>query len=247
MRTAILVILGVLALLVGACSNDSAEEITTASSATSLVPTTLIEPSPSSQSEPPKCDPNRSAPTGMELWRWGDVTVFIPADGSLRAIGKPPLDPKTEVYELYIEPKAHPDHGIVIDPISGVVRQIADDVQPDNEVAVQDVVKTIEVCPLDPAAAPWPYSGDPPSGATKTLLGLEYIEPDPASGIQVGGGTLCSDGCLDFLAVESALSVAYVAPEDGRLITPPGVPAHIVPEEQPAFDRFLSSVRVVKQ
>lgn len=201
------------------------------------------EPNPVIELPTPSVQPGCLAsppPPGVKLWRWGDVIVLIPGDGEIRVVGT--FDGYDEHPAL--EVSAGGGWGrTVIDATTGAM--ITQDPKGDKAAEIDSVLATASVCPFDGRTAPWPYTGDPPDGPRLTLGKLSYLEPDPATGIQVLGGSECSastqgGGCHDFLDVRSARSSMYVDAEDGRVIEP----AKIVTEEQEAFDRYLATVQV---
>lgn len=200
--------------------------------------------SPSPEATPAACDPNPTAPAGAKVWRWGDVTVIIPEDSGVRAVGDFGAEAKPF---LAISPEEDIDARTVVDARTGAV--LADHSQGDKEPAIQAVVATISVCPLDTGTAPWPYTGEPPEAGRMTFGKLGYLEPDPASGIQVMGRTYCgvsstgTEGCRYSLAARSARSSLYIDTETGKTIEP----SKIASEDQEAFGRFFAAVSIEAQ
>jgi len=108
------------------------------------------------------------------------------------------------------------------------------------------VLATISVCPFDRATAPWPYNGDPPVLPPKTLGKIRYLEPDPASGIQVLSSFSCPQvmegghgGCSDFLNVHSARSEMWIDAETGEPWS-----LMVAEEDRDAFERYLASIQI---
>jgi hypothetical protein len=89
-----------------------------------------------------------------------------------------------------------------IDPTTGATLPLERPPHP----GVEAVVKTVAVCPFDRSTAPWPHTGDPPGSTPQVLGRARYLEPDPASGIQVLIGGECANGCRNAVAVRSAYS-----------------------------------------
>jgi hypothetical protein len=83
---------------------------------------------------------------------------------------------------------------------------------------------------------------------------LTYLEPDPSTGIQVLGGTACSSGggptgsdaspgtsgCKEYLSITSARSSVALDLETGNVIS-----TVVAPDEQNAFDRYITSVELI--
>ena len=192
---------------------------------------------PSTQETPAGCDPNPPPPPGTKLWRWGDLTVHIPESG-IRVLGIPEQEGGPS---LEISPLADPDHGIEIDARTGAVAiRVDDDAQADNEAEVNGVANAIKICPIDRSRAPWPYTGDPPATMPISLGKVRYVEPDPASGIQVLIGGECANGCRDAVAVRSAHSTMDIDVETGEMWPS----SNIAPGEREAFERYLASVQI---
>jgi hypothetical protein len=201
--------------------------------------TTPIEtPSPapaSSAATPAFCDPNPPPPAGKILWRWGDITLHIPPDNVVRVYGdaaKPfvyVFEDSSGLGETYLDAKT-----------GTIVRRAAE------LPAVDAVLATISVCPFDRATAPWPYNGDPPVLPPKTLGKIRYLEPDPASGIQVLSSFSCPQvmegghgGCSDFLNVHSARSEMWIDAETGEPWS-----LMVAEEDRDAFERYLASIQI---
>ena len=209
----------------------------TASVAATSAPTADETPTAS-----PPCDPNRTSAPGAKLWRWGDLTVSIPEGSEVLAAGGTAQDGEIVVV---LNLTSAPDKGLVVSAETGAVLT---DQSAEQRAVIDPVLATVSVCPFDPKVAPWPYTSKVPEGARLTYGKLSYLEPDPATGIEVSGGLACAgstrnSGCHRFLGVRSASSSMYIDWESGAVIEP----ADIAPEEQEAFDRYLASVQVVAQ
>lgn len=185
------------------------------------------------------CNANPIPAPGTTLSRWGDLTIMIPegvlAYGDLDETGVPVL--------VIFPQEINQSYRTVIDATTGTVVAVVNDaggLRP-KEAEIQAALESVSICPLDAAAAPWPYAGEPPDGPRQTVGKLSYLEPDPATGIQVFGGGQCNGECRTFIRVSSVRSSVYVDAGNGQVIGP----AKIAPEEKEAFERYLASVQVI--
>jgi hypothetical protein len=196
--------------------------------------TTPTDSQSDARETPTVCGPNTSPAPGNTLFRWGDMTLQIPLDGTVRAVGEAAND--------YSGPTVgvNDDSGqgqTYVDATTGAIRT-----QHGSRLAQVDaVLLTMLVCPFDRSTAPWPNSGDPPAGPPKTVGKLRYVEPDPASGIWVGVGGVCNNpgGCEDLLMVQSAFSEVWLNPETGETSW-----AKIADRDREAFERYRASIQV---
>jgi hypothetical protein len=134
------------------------------------------------------------------------------------------------------------EEGVRLSADTGTV--VADFTTTDETGAIEAVVATVSICPFDPTAAPWPYSGDAPKSPSETLGNLSYIRPEPGSGIQIGmAAAVCAEAyrCAPTLVVQSARSTIAIDSETGA--SNEGT-ANVHPLDKEAFARYLASVQV---
>ena len=219
-------------------ATPSPEASETATPAPSPAPSPIIElPSPSPSLA--ACDPNPPAPPGTKLWRWGDVTVLIPEDGAVRAVGTDVGQERRPALEISADGWGR----TVIDASTAAI--ISQDPKGDRAPQIDSVVATLSVCRFDVSSAPWPYNGDPADGPRMTIGYVSYLEPDPATGMQVLAGMAHSDGTsgsqnVSYLEVTTGRSSMYIGAESGEVMGP----ADIAHDDEVAFQRFLESLRV---
>jgi len=218
-------------------SPDASE---TATPAASPAPGPLIElPSPSPSLA--ACDPNPPAPLGTKLWRWGDLTIIVPDEiqvqGDLFALDVQP--------NLILFPREVSGAQTHIDARTGAV--VRHDPKGYYEPVIQAALATISIRPFDPTTAPWPYNGERGERPRVILGNVSYLEPDPASGIQVVPGGACGDstspgggGCRGFLGVGSTRSRLGIDAGTGEVFR-----RDIAPEDEAAFQRFLAEVQLI--
>ena len=111
---------------------------------------------------------------------------------------------------------------------------------------------SVNICPFDPAKAPWPYNGEPPQqGTRETWGGMSFLRPDTASGIyiELGSGDVggssgepaeCEGGGPG-LSVRNARSFAgiWLDARTGRICKNL---EHVVLDDVPTFERYLSDI-----
>src|SRR6266542_3112244 len=171
-------------------NQQTASVASTATPDSAPSPTSAITPSPTASAPTP-------GPSGT-LWRWGKVTVRIPAASDVRVSHESVLaDLKPPNGGLAISltrdvPLGGPSSSLLIDADTGAV--LVYQVRDEDRAAIDEVFKTLAVSPLDVAIAPWPYNGDPPPELEKRREGkIGYLVPAPQTGIFVAPGI--SDFC----------------------------------------------------
>lgn len=194
----------------------------------------------------PTVTPVPTSPTAAvkgQLWRWVNVTVFVP-EGSpvtvgrgtipdgLKGAGGPGMGPTI-------------DHGdpaaasyVIIDAVTGEILQ--DHVSPEDREAIDDVLKTLAVTPFDEAEKGWPYADTVSAGERRAEFGMSYVVPDPASGITVGAGI--ADPCCPFIEVSNGRSTVFVL-RDEETNTLSREPVAVSAQDESPFERFLSAVK----
>jgi len=241
---------GVAGALVVASSGGEEEVVQQVETAT---PAASAQPSPDSTTNPETPAPSPSPGTcdsttvaeGSNLWRWGDVTVQIPADSDIRAGGTTVgYDPRPAMQI----PAGGGWGYTLIDAETGAI--ISQEPKGDYAAEIDSILATLDVCPLDRSTAPWPYNGTAPDGARQSIGYVSLIEPNPSTGIQVLAGKACGvstqgDGrCRDFLEVKSAQSTLYIDATTGEVIEES---KKMTPEDEGAFQRLLATVEIQRQ
>ncbi len=193
----------------------------------------------------PTAMPSSPAVKG-QLWRWVNVTVVAP-EGSDVTIGRGtvPTD---------VRPEGGPglgpviQHGgdpakasyVIIDAVTGDVLQ--DRVASEDRAAIDEVLRTLAVSPFDAAVKSWPYQGELPAEAQRQRSGgISYVVPDPASGVEVGGGI--ADPTGSFIRISNGRSTMLISLDTQTGALSPQAVA-MSPQDEAPFDRYLSSVRV---
>jgi hypothetical protein len=174
-----------------------------------------------------------------QLIRWVDITVELPEDSGLIVTrdfwGERPRTPA-----IIIRPLDRVENGVVVGAETGAI--LHDRVQPEDRAAIDAVLKTVKVSPLDHSTAPWPYSGGPPNVAREEIGNISYIPPDLAAGIRITSGW--GDPGGQFIEINNGRSVFGINPVTGEVYEEPG---RILPEDREALDRFLSAVDRVER
>ncbi len=172
--------------------------------------------------------------------RWGNVTLTLPADSGLTAVRSfwgPDSDPPA----IFLRSRGNGGSSLAIDAETGEV--LSDRVEPEDRAAVNQVLQTLTVSPLDRDTAPWPYSGEPPNVPRESWGKITFIPPDPASGISIRFGHADGLGSSSlYLKVTNGQSVFLISADTGDVYPDTVV---IAPEDRDAFDRFLSSIQYV--
>jgi hypothetical protein len=217
------------------------------------------------QQESPSLKPAGSpcgakAPSGYQLWRWGDVTVTVPDDPTVfvnpedvSAEAKPPdggLGLRMGRIDLSTSDAVW---SFLVDAENGAV--IFEEGTGAHEAEIQQVKATIAVCPFDASTAPWPYNGEPPTDVSREgWAGLTFLRPDPASGISVSfgigsGGQYETATPAECEGPGQAIQVRNGRSSMGiRVDSKTGVLCknltNVRPEDVEAFERYLAEVKV---
>jgi hypothetical protein len=184
-----------------------------------------------------------------QLIRWVNVTVEVPENSGVW-VTRDFWGIESTTPAMIISPfvRGEIEPGAVVSAETGAV--LEDRVQPKHRAAIDEVLKTIKVSPLDRSAAPWPYSGQQPNVPREEAGKISYITPDPAAGItvtfQIGDGVADGEdtrpGSNVSIHVTNGRSWFGINAATGEVYQET---AHILPEDKEAFDRFLSAVRHV--
>lgn len=200
-----------------------------------------------------------SAEADVQVVRWVNVTLTVPEGsgftpwcdswssprewgglGAWRDLWA--FGPESSTPAIFIESLERDESRLVIDAVTGKV--IEDSIGPQDRAAVDQVLQTVTVSPLDRSTAPWPYSGQPPSVPREKFGNITFIPPDPAAGIcfrvQLGIGPAGTSGAS--IEVNNGRSVVFIRPDTGAVGWEPDF---LVAEDKAAFDRFLSTVEYV--
>jgi hypothetical protein len=180
-----------------------------------------------------------SAEAQVQEVRWFNVTVAIP-EGSPVYASPGFWEPEGTPPAMFIRSRDG-DSVIVIDAETGKV--IEDLVQPKDRAAVDEVLKTVAVSPLDRSAAPWPYNGEPRNVKREGWGKITFIPPDRASGITIEFSWEDDVGWSGTsMRLTNGRSSLSVDADTGTVIA--GT-TRILPEDKEAFGRLLSTVEYV--
>jgi len=186
-----------------------------------------------------------SAQAQVQVVRWVNVTLAVPEDSGLTAV-QDFWGPDSTPPAIFIRSLENGDSVIVIDAETGKV--IEDLVQPKDRAAVDQLLQSLTVSPLDRSTAAWPYSGEPPKVPRERFVNITYIAPDPASGLQVSlqVGDRVADGSPPEpsygLGLQNGRSILSINAYTGETFPET---TSILPEDKEAFDRFLSTVQPI--
>ncbi len=193
----------------------------------------------------PTAQPDQPPAKG-QLWRWVNVTLVVP-EGSPVTIGRGTVP--TEV-----RPEGGPgmgptiDHGgdpaaasyVIIDAVTGEILQ--DRVAPSDRAAIDEVLRTLDVSRFDETDKGWPYRDElPVAGERRVWGGMSYVVPDPASGVNVGGGI--NDPGAPFIEVSNGRSKIGISldAETGALSR---YSVALSPQDEVPFDRYVSAIQI---
>jgi len=136
---------------------------------------------------------------------------------------------------------------VYVDATTGQV--VHEDVRPEARAEFDAVLTTLRFEGPEPPDV-WPYSGTPPDRPRQQMGSLLFIEPDPASGIKVGG--MLSDGpqgSAITLIISNGRSKRYIDAETGQVMVEDGerVLDQVEERDREAFDRLTSSLELIAQ
>ena len=141
---------------------------------------------------------------------------------------------------------------VFIDATTGDL--VFEDVRPQDREAFDAVLATLRFEGPDPPNI-WPYSGSPPEERRQQMGSITYIEPDPASGIKVGG--ILSDfgpqGGGTFLTISNSRSRITFDTDTGGIVAPDEAATDldkastdsVDPMDRAAFGRFASTIELI--
>jgi hypothetical protein len=237
-RLWILPVLGLIAVLGIACS-DEGEDVsgdTATSSASSKTG------SPSDTTAPSATNP----PEGT-LWRWVNVTLIIPddsdvvvsTDGYFLDDNSPPglgvrLDRDTS-------PGDDKASAVIIDAKTG--ETISSQVLDEDRAAIDLILATLSVGPIDRSTAPWPYNGDAPIENVRERVPFAYVVPAADSGFHVDEGISDGPGGGQFIAINNGISSGGVVLDTGSNELVRHL-EHVQSEDMQAVERWMDTVRL---
>jgi hypothetical protein len=120
---------------------------------------------------------------------------------------------------------------------------LSEEVRPEHRAAMDSVLSTVRVVPMDKATMPWPYDVDSASAPQREFMGFSLVEPSPVTGLYVSGG-LADPGGM-FVSLTNGLSTAFVNVDQvtGKLQKDTSA---VGVEDFPAFERWLATVSFVE-
>ena len=220
---------------------------------------TPVEPATAQRTPTPLPPPQPR--TEAIRYRWVNVSIEVPPQTGPSDIavsrheGLPDIyspSPGTRVPALRIFKKVTVEGHIegsdlYVDATTGQV--VHDEVRPEDRAEFDAVLATLRFEGPDPPDI-WPYSETLPDGVRRRMGDITYVEPDPASGIKVGG--MLSDGpqgSAITLIISNGRSKRYIDAETGQVIVDDGerVLDQVDEKDREAFDRLTSSIEVVAE
>jgi len=194
-------------------------------------------------------------------YRWVNVSIEAPPhkdvddiavsrDDGLPEIYSPSPDvviPGLRIFKQVVVGDHVEGSDVYVDATTGKV--VYDDVRPEDREEFDAVLATLRLEGSDPPDV-WPYSGTAPDGPRERIGNLLFLEPDPASGIEVGG--ILSDGpqgSAITLIISNGWSKRYVDAQTGQVIVEDSerVLDQVNERDREAFDRLASSFEVIAQ
>jgi hypothetical protein len=204
-------------------------------------PTPAAEPSATPSAVPTEAP--TPAPEG-QLYRWVNVTVVIPEGSGIVAgpdYGGTVSSGGTLAFRIDWIDREYPYEAssyVIIDADNGAI--LSQEVVAERRAAIDDVLASLEVSPLDTRTALWPYSDEPSPDLTRgNFGGMSFLRPDPSTGLYVSGGIGDPGGV--FVDIRNGRSAAFVLLKDGRLSIEK---TEVVPEDVEVFDRWLATVKL---
>jgi hypothetical protein len=190
--------------------------------------------------------------------RWVNVSIERPPDegGGMAVIrneGRPESysprpGTRVPVIELFKSDPQSTDASVVfIDATTGDV--VFEQVRLEDREAFDAVLATLRLEGPDPPDV-WPYSGSPPEERRREMGSITYIEPEPVSGIKVGGflSDFGPQGGGTFLTISNGRSRITYDTDTGEIVVPdeasPDFTDPVGPARE-AFDRFTSSIELI--
>jgi hypothetical protein len=188
--------------------------------------------------------------------RWVNVSIERPPDevGGMAVIRNegmpdaysPRPGTRVPVIELFKRDPQSTDASVVfIDATTGEV--VFEQVRPEDGEAFDAVLATLRFEGSDPPDA-WPCSGSPPEERRREMGSITYIEPEPASGIAVGGGIsdFGPQGSMTFLYISNGRSFRQLNADTGEIVIGGKGPVDYVdPIDREVFDRFTSAIELI--
>ena len=187
------------------------------------------------------------APVKGQLWRWMNVTVVIPEGSDVYVTEEsvpPDIMPPDGGSGLRLNRDTNPNDttwsAVLIDAATGTM--LREEVLPEDRAAIDQVLGTLKVVPLDRATAPWPYNGDPPRALSRETAGdMSFIRPTPDTGLRVYGG-IEDPGGGEFIGITNGRSAATVTIDaTAKLVAST---TSVLQEDEIVFERWLAAVKL---
>jgi hypothetical protein len=177
-----------------------------------------------------------------------NVTFLVPNDPGFLVIhtsdppqARPPNGgPVLKLHRVLSDASGLRESWVHLDANTGdVLRQ---DIREEDRDAIQAVLTTLIVSPLDISTAKWPYAAVlPPDFARETYGGMSFVRPARDTGLLVGG--IRGDPGGPGLSISNGRSGLAVARDraTGELIMDT---EFLLPEDETVFMRWVDSVRI---
>ena len=185
-------------------------------------------------------------PVKGQLWRWVNVTVVIPEGSDVYANEehvptdiKPPDGGSGLRIIRDTNPSDNSSSSVLIDAETGAILQR--DVQPADRAAIDEVLASLNVAPLDRATAAWPYNGDAPLDLPREqFANFSFIRLPHDTGLDVYSAINDPGGAG--IGIKNGRSVATVYLDDaGKLATDTSA---VLPQDMAVFQRWLATVKL---
>lgn len=203
---------------------------------------------------------NQAGAEGIR-YRWASVSIEVPPrtgpedivvnrhEGLPDAYSPSPgtMVPGLRIFKDVVVGDHIESSNVYVDATTGQV--VHEDVLPEHRAEFDAVLATLRLEGPQPPDV-WPNSSTPPEGPRQRMGNLLFVEPDPASGIKVGG--ILSDGpqgSAITLTISNGRSKRVIDAETGQVIVEDSerVLEQVDERDREAFDRFTSSIELIAQ
>jgi hypothetical protein len=139
---------------------------------------------------------------------------------------------------VYAEGESTPRSTVTIDAETADI--LIEDIKPEDQAAMSEVLGTLRHAPVANADKPWPYSGKPsPELRRQRIENIVIIHPEPAADMVISYG-VAEGGIGPFIEIGNGRSFAFVKASDGKVLDSD----RILDEDKAGFQRYLDSILV---
>jgi hypothetical protein len=229
-----------LAVALAACQETAEAPSPLETKEASATPTASPNETPAASVAATATQPARTPGPGETLWRWGNVTLLIPAGFESWVTTEPGPEGTPGVLLRDTEFVPGDQTYVLIDAENGAI--LKNEVREKDSKIISMLLSTLTVAPIDAASAGWPYDDDaPPLAERATAAGLSYLEPLPETGFHVYQGI--GDPFCPFVGLRSAAStvVTYIDPESNSLTVDL---SRVNAVDRDAIERWVATVKI---